>query len=255
MPSNSVSTSNSLPPAGGNSLDQFLKGIMTPIRAVGVIFSSPKLITWSALPILATIVVLSVVFYALLAGLWTWAQTSFTGYFANYSGALAVIMQVIAAVVFLYFAGYSLSILTSFFASPFNDILAESAERVLGVTDTPPTTTKRLLRVFFLDLRKTVIALSLSILFSLILLIPVAGLIGFVGIAWLNTFTFVTYPQSRRETGVRDSMRWIRRNLPASLGFGATLIVLFTVPVINIFALPVAVVGGTLLYIERSRSS
>lgn len=225
--------------------------MVTPIQAVGVIFSSPKLLMWSVLPIAVTVVVLAVLFYALMAGVWTWALSTFTGYFASWTGTFAVVIEIVVALVFLYVSAFTLSTLTSLFASPFNDILAESTERHLGVTDIPPTTFGRLVRVFFLDLRKTLITLTLAVALALFMLIPVIGLLGLVGTSLLNTFTFVTYPQSRRETGVRESIAWIRRNWAASLGFGFTLIFLFAIPVINLFAIPVSVVGGTLLWLKK----
>jgi CysZ protein len=223
---------------------------MTPIQAVGVIFSSPKLLMWSVLPIAVTVVVLSLLFYALLAGVWKWALSSFTGYFASWSGAFGVVAEILAALAFLYVTVFTLSTLVSLFASPFNDLLAESTEKALGVLDVPPTTVGRLIRVFFLDLRKTVITLSLALMIALFMLVPVVGLLGLLGTAFLNTFTFVTYPQSRRETGVRDSIRWVRDHWAVSLGFGFTLLFLFAIPVVNLFAIPVAVVGGTLLWTE-----
>ena len=248
MPSNLASTSN----RSDSKLDQFLNGIVTPIRAVGVIVSSPKLITWSAFPIFTMLVVLSVVFYCLMAGLWTWITTHFTGFFAGYHSALMAAVGVIAGLIFIYAVIQSLAILTSLVASPFNDFLAESAERELGVVNVPGFTFKRALRVFFLDLRKTCLSLILSLILSLCLLIPVVGIAAFIGIALLTTFTFITYPQSRRELGVWESFRWVRSEFPSSMGFGLTSALMFTIPVINIFALPICVVGGTLLYLERT---
>lgn len=228
--------------------------MMTPIRAVGVIVQSPKLMMWSALPMAILIIVLSLVIYAILAGLGTWLTAAFTGFFASYAGVAATIVQILVAITLLYLSVFSLTILVSLFASPFNDLLAEATERELGVPGVPGASASRLIRVFFLDLRKTALTLTLSIAIGLFMLIPVVGLIGLLATALINTFTFVTYPQSRRETGVRDSIAWVRANLPASLGFGLTLVVLFSVPVINLFSIPLAVVGGTLLFVEREQA-
>ncbi|MBS1958676.1 MAG: EI24 domain-containing protein [Bdellovibrionales bacterium] len=230
----------------------FLKGIVTPIRAVGVIFSSPKLLTLSALPILTTCVVLAVVFYALMAGLWSYVAAHFTGYFAQYQSGLMVAFAAVAGIMFIYVAINSVAILISFFSSPFNDILAEATERSMGVPEVPGFTVGRALRILALDFRKTLLALILSLSLSLGLLIPFVGILAFLAIALLNTFTFVTYPQSRRLFGVRSSFKWVLRNVPLSMGFGLTTTFLFSIPVINIFALPISVVGGTLLFLEST---
>lgn len=241
-----------MPSSLDSKFKDFLKGIVTPIRAVGVIFSSPKLLTLSALPILTTCIILALIFYALMAGLWTWITGYFTGFFADYQTGLMVAFAAIAAIMFIYVSINTVAILISFFSSPFNDILAEATERSMGVPEVPGFSAGRALRVLILDLRKTLLALIISLSLSIGLLIPFVGIAAFLAIALLNTFTFVTYPQSRRMLGVRDSFKWVMRNVPTSLGFGLTTTFLFSIPVINLFALPISVVGGTLLFLDRS---
>jgi len=93
-----------------------------------------------------------------------------------------------------------------------------------------------------------------GIIFSLGMLLPVANVIFFLGLALLNTFTFITYPQSRREHGLSESLQWIRNHFWLSLGFGITTLLLFSIPLVDFFALPVSVVGGTILFFEASHS-
>jgi uncharacterized protein involved in cysteine biosynthesis len=248
MPSNSDLRSKSF-------VQDFLFGLMVPIRAVGVIFSRPKLLTLSLIPILATVVILALTFYAIMAGFGTfvrqWLMTSMHGMLADYSGGLSLVASGIAGLALIFFALNSLTFLASLIASPFNDTLAESTEHAIEVSDIPTQNLARLIRVFFLDLRKTIITLTLSIVFTIGMLIPVVGIVFFLGVALLNTFTFVTYPQSRRVHGVFDSIAWVRKNLGLALGFGVITTLLFGFPVVNLFALPLSVVGGTMLYFRK----
>jgi uncharacterized protein involved in cysteine biosynthesis len=71
-----------------------------------------------------------------------------------------------------------------------------------------------------------------------------------LGFSLITTLTFISYPQSRRQLGLIQCLAWMRKNLFASLGFGLATMILFGIPVVNAFALPLSVVGGTLLYLE-----
>jgi CysZ protein len=237
-----------------NAFSQIIQGAITPVRAVGVIVSSPKLIVLSAIPILITIVVLSLVFYALMTGVWSLASSTFTGFFADYQTGMGVVLVALTAVVFLYFSIQSLTLITSLCASPFNDLLAEQTERVQGIQNVPGFTLQRFAKVFWIDLKKSLVSAMASIVLSLFLLIPVVGVAAIPGIALITAFTFVTYPQSRRELGVRDSLGWVKKNWGLALGFGLVMSLLFAIPVLNLFALPVAVVSGTLLYLDSLSS-
>ncbi len=64
----------------------------------------------------------------------------------------------------------------------------------------------------------------------------------------LVTFQFVSFPQTRRGEGVLDGIRFLGRNFWVSLGFGMSIAFLFALPLVSTLALPIAVVGGTLLY-------
>jgi len=154
-----------------------------------------------------------------------------------------------------FFAISFLTFLMSFLASPFNDLLAEKTERVIGMQDVPHWSAGRFIRVFWIDLRKSIITLFTALVFSLGMLVPVANIIFFIGLALLHTFTFITYPQSRREHGLFQSLIWIKENFFLSLGFGMSTLILFSIPIVDFFALPISVVGGTLLFCQLNKKS
>jgi CysZ protein len=266
MPSKSVFKSNvtelkvsaaKLPnPVAAGAISQFILGLTTPLRAVALILFDPRLLTLSALPILLSCVFLAITFYALMAGAYTWLLHWFTifsnGWMAQFSEVVHFLISLIIIVVFILFSTNLVMILTTFIASPLNDFLAEATEGALH----EPKIKKSffyLLKVFFLDLRKTIFTLIFTIFFGLGLLLPGVGMVFFLGVALLNTFTFVTYSQSRRAHGFRDSLRWIFQNFWLALGFGITTTALFSVPPFNLFAIPLSVVGGTMLFLNRDR--
>ena len=64
----------------------------------------------------------------------------------------------------------------------------------------------------------------------------------------LLTFQYVSYPQTRRGENLGTSLAFLGRHFWACLGWGASMTVLFMIPLLSAFMLPIAVVGGTLLY-------
>ncbi len=230
--------------------DLLIAGALTPLRAFRLILNHPGLWRLSIAPILLAIFLFAGLIGLAMALLWNFAHAAFLSALADYSGIVFGILAILAVVGFTLIAGSFLTFFISLLASPLNDLLAEKTEVTLEVKGVPGWNTGRFIRIFWIDFRKTVITFIAWITFSLGLMIPVANILFFAGMALLNTFTYITYPQSRREQGLTRSFQWIIEHPWNSLGFGLTTSLLFSIPVINLIALPVSVVGGTMLFIE-----
>jgi uncharacterized protein involved in cysteine biosynthesis len=232
-----------------SKFSEFVRGFLTPVRALQTVFHRPKLLTICLFPIFLTLVVAALCIYAVLIGAWSIGTTWFQSFAGSYTGIATGIFAFFAGIFTLYLAFQSMSILLSLLASPFNDWLAEETERALGKAPIP-LTFGVFVRVFFLDLRKTVLTLVASLGFWFLAFVPGLGLLSPLGFALITTLTFISYPQSRRHFGVIECLLWMKRNFAASLGFGLSAMILFAIPVLDVFALPLSVVGGTLLFLE-----
>jgi uncharacterized protein involved in cysteine biosynthesis len=236
-----------------DSVLSFYYGFTLPIRAFRLIARKKRLMVWSALPIFLTLGlsiwgVAWVKAKAVAAGMaWVMAKGYAADSFAVHAAVLLlqITLFVLAAVTFSFIAGIV--------ASPFNDFLAEATE---PFTDPPLAPSnprlREKLRAFVIDLVKTGIVTSMQIILLFIGLlaiwIPGVNIIPFAAAFWLLAYQFVTYPQTRRGEGVGASVVFLKRHFFATFGFGASLGFLFAIPVLSSFALPLAVVGGTLLY-------
>lgn len=141
--------------------------------------------------------------------------------------------------------------------SPFWDALAERTERhLLDRPDTPFD-----LRIALGDAWQSVrhslaaLALYVAVMGTLLVinLIPVAGSVAYVLLSWPATVFFVVrevmdVPLSRRRTPFRSKLGWILERKALLAGLGTTSLLLFVVPLMNVFVMPIAVMGGTLLY-------
>lgn len=233
-----------------SKFNEFFTGATIPLRALILILHHPKLLSLSLAPILITILVFALMIYLMLTGVWSLAHSSYLAFVGDYSGVAFAVLSLLVISALGFFSVSLLTFLMSLCASPFNDVLAEKTEIKIGLTDAPSWTAGRFIRTLWIDLRKSVVSIFSAVVFGLGMLVPVANILFFVGLALLNTFTFITYPQSRRQQGLIQSLVWIRSNFFLSLGFGIVTLLLFSIPVVDLLILPISVVGGTMLYAE-----
>jgi CysZ protein len=228
----------------------FFFGFSAPFQALKLLLEHPKLFGLLIAPMVLTLLVLASLLYALLAGLWGFAHQVFAQYLGTYSGLAGGFITVIAGLLLVYFSIQTIGIFIALLSSPFNDVLAQETEKALGKKSTP-VDFATLVRVFFLDLRKTILAVALLGAFTLYEFVPVVGILGFAGVALVNAFTYITYPLSRRKLGIGATLIWMRDHFPRALGFGFAVMLLFSIPVLNLFALPIAVISGTIVYLSE----
>lgn len=236
-----------------DSIRSFIYGFTLPLQALRLIFQKKKLLSWSIIPVVLTLA-LSIWGVAYVKGkivAWGIHELATRGY---EPGSIAVqAMLVFLQIVLFILAAVSFSFFAGIIAAPFNDFLAEAAEP-FTTPPLPPAQTglRGKVRAFLIDVVKTTVITSLQI--GLIFIgvlgfwLPGLNLIPFAAAFWLLAFQFVSYPQTRREEGLKDSVRFLFRHAFATFGFGTALGFLFPIPVVSSLALPLAVVGGTLLY-------
>lgn len=233
-----------------SKFNRFIRGVSTPARVLSFCVDHPKLMIYSLLPMGMTILAVGIIIYVLLAGAWKLSNDFFMNSMGQYAQDLSQLMVVIVGLLSLYLLFHTFSLLLSLIASPFNDLLSEVTETSIGEKPKPLQFTD-LVQVFFLDLRKTVLTLFIVGILGALTFVPGLGFFTFIGFALVQTLTFITYPQSRHGLGIVPSLVWIRAHFFESLGFGLVTLFLFGIPVLNLFALPVAVIGGTLLYFRK----
>src|SRR4051812_44357251 len=110
-------------------LASLIYGLTLPARALGLILSKPVLIFWSLLPIGITLAL----YGYLIRGLTAWAHSNLQHFFQSWgwnpdgwaAGALLILARILLFVV----GALTFSFVASISSAPFNDTLAEKAER------------------------------------------------------------------------------------------------------------------------------
>jgi uncharacterized protein involved in cysteine biosynthesis len=233
----------------------FSFGFFLPLQAIKLILKNRKLLFWSALPLILTLLI-SIYGVSELKEYFVRLGMHFLSQYGFQEGAISTQAAIFLIKLLLFFlAAITFSLLAGVIASPFNDLLAEATEshcRPRLAKLPPPKNWKDRARPVLIDIVKTVMVTLLQVicLFFAVVVIWIPGLnvILMLLTFWLLSFQFISYPQTRRHEGLKESVRFLFKHALACAGFGASIGMLFALPLISAFALPLAVVGGTLLY-------
>lgn len=253
----------------------FVRGLSYALRGGRfVYFQHPKLVRYWALPILITGVALASVFYGAgtlyddLGGvMWSllpesWSEaTGFLGWLVT---ALRWMIELVAGLLITLLGLVLVVVLSSVVAAPFNDALSEAVERLLTGGSPPPFSFKRLLgdivRTIRLEVGKVLLyTLIVGPMFLASFLLPgigqVISIVGFALTAVYLGVDYVDWPAARRDWSVGDRVAFTRRQLPAMAGFGTGVWVLLFIPLVNLFFMPAAVAGGTMLFVAMNEKT
>lgn len=234
----------------------FIYGFKLPLQALRLIFSHKILLFWSLFPVILTALLYFYGIRHLQAAAMTALEHLLVQWGWNLESIWATLVQWTIKILLILFGALTFSFASSLIASPFNDFLAEKTEPLASppLPRIPSPTLTYFLRTVLIDMGKTLAAAIAGIAAFLFSLIPIVNLVIFVLAFLLITLQYISYPQTRRGQGIREGVQFLCKNFYACVGFGAALSLCFAIPLLSIFVLPVAVVGGTLLF-ARAQST
>ncbi len=241
-----------LPPKG--TAGDFWRGLRLPFRGARLISSQPKL-RWLALlsgavTLVALGAVLSLAFgYTDDLVSWLWAKPA-----SWYGAALWYVVTALAFVILVVVGANTLPLLA---LAPLQDPISEAAEEACGDFTAPPFSVGGLIKSTAFSLGHTLaricVLLAGHALLLLLHFIPGAGslLWTVLGSLWTAVWMGAEYlaaPMARHYLPFAKvrAVLWQRPLL--ALGFGAAVYVILWIPLLNCFFVPMANVGGTLLY-------
>ncbi|HEY7775849.1 MAG TPA: sulfate transporter CysZ [Kineobactrum sp.] len=218
----------------------------------------PSLRLFVIVPLLVNIVI----FASLLGLTITFVNRTITGWMNSIPAWLGFIEWLVWPLLVLVFgllAGYVFTTLALLIASPFNNLLAEKAEEL--VTGKPvaalgglaaalramPQGLMRELHKLWYYVPMAVLVLVLSFIPGINVASPLLWLL--LG-AWMMSLQFIDYPMDNHQLGFADVREAARRHRLSSMGFGGLVALFASIPVVNFFVVPAAVVGATLLWCE-----
>jgi CysZ protein len=239
---------------------RFFRGMGYFGRGWRVAFGAGRVLPFVLLPALVTVAVAgggSFVAYR-------WA-TDFVARHSAGHGALWGAIVWLFVVIFVLATAYVLYVASCLLATaPFAGILSERAEQVHTGETVPPVTWAQMLALATRGLGQALLGVTLYLVIAVPLFLvqwfvpvvaPFVWVAGIVQAALFFAFDGFNEPLHRRGASFGGKWSFINAHLAESLGFGTGVALLMVIPFFSIIVTPVAVVGGTLLYLDLTSSS
>lgn len=156
---------------------------------------------------------------------------------------------------------YTFSIVANLIGAPFNSLLAEKVEELLTKQSlaTPSNWIKDIPRNIKHEGQKILYYLPRAILCLLLFFIPViqiaAPFIWLFFNAWTMSLQYLDYPMDNHRMDFHDIRKQLSRQKLSSLSFGSAIMLATMLPIVNFLVMPSAVVGATILWLEKYRSA
>jgi CysZ protein len=155
------------------------------------------------------------------------------------------------------FVFFTFTPIANIVAAPFNALLSEKIEtRLSGKEISSNTSFIKLVRTSVLSqLGKLVYILFWSAALLLISFIPLinfaAPFLWVIFGSWMMSLEYLDYPMGNHELDFKQEKQILAARKGLALGYGSSVMVLTSIPLLNFIVMPVAVAGATLLWVEQ----
>jgi len=169
-------------------------------------------------------------------------------------------MWPIAVLVILFSYSMLFTVITNFIAAPFNGLLSEKVELYLTGQkindDSLFDTMKDVPRMLGREWTKLCYYLPRAIGFFILLwILPVIGQVLWVLFTcWMYAVQYEDYAFDNHKISFNEMKNDLKQKQTLSYGFGLAVMILTAIPLINLIVMPVAVCGGTRLWVDNYRS-
>lgn len=243
-------------------MQMFLTGAAYPLRALNVLGRYPTFWKYIIIPVFLNMLAGATLYAGLLLAGFRMIDGLITG-LPEWMALIAWVLRALLAVTLLIATGFILVRFGIVIGSPFYSRLSERLEEHLsGVAfDAPPPTggsvVRDVARALLFEIKKSLLALTIGASTLLLHLIPVVGSFlatagGIALGATISCLDFLDPPLERRRLRFRDKLGYIWQGLPATAGFGLVCLGLVSIPLLNLFAIPLCITAGTLFFCDRS---
>lgn len=233
----------------------FFAGVQYFFAGFGLI-TKPGIKRYVIIPLLINIVMFTLLFMVLrhyMTELNAWA----TGYLPAWLQWLGYLLWLLFFIGFFLIFVYAFAALGTIAAAPFNGLLAAKIETYL-TGEVPANSTwaenlQDIPRIFWRQLCIIGYYLPRAVVILLLCLVPIvhglALVLWFFFSAWYLTLQYMDFPTDNHRiplSTVRDSL-YVHQ--ATTLGFGVSLMLVMSIPILNFFAIPAAVAGATQYYL------
>ncbi len=215
------------------------------------LLTKPGIKRYAFIPILINIIIFgSGLYYAF--GLIESVQMQFEAWLPDWLDFLSYLLWplfILSAGVIVF---YLFTTITQLIASPFNAILSEKVEKLLGLPvaseENPITFFQALKQALPREISKIIKSLKWILLMIILSFIPGLNILVPIIAGWLMCVDYLDFPADNRGMNFNQSLQHINKRRFHHLSFGVCVSIASIIPVINLFVVPAAVAGGTALW-------
>ncbi len=224
------------------------------------LLSTKGLRRYVLIPLSINLVLFAIAFFYLLQQVGGWVEV-LMGFVPEWLSFLSYVlwpMLVLSSVLTL---AFTFTMVANFIAAPFNALLSEKVELHLSGQALPEQGfsgfIKDVPRMLGREWTKFVYCFPRALVFLLaFFLIPLVGqLMWFLFTSWMMAIQYCDYAYDNHKVPFDKMRQQLRSDLSGSYGFGMTVSIASMVPFLNLLVMPIAVCGGTAMWVDRYRGS
>lgn len=232
-----------------------IKGVQYFLKGLRLIFS-PELRKYIILPIIINLVL----FLLVIAGMAWVLFHYFSSWLSDYPHWVLLIIGWLLGILYflvMVFVGvFTFTLSTNIIASPFYGYLSEKTEKmIVGETQDLPFS---MLRILKRELIKILYFIPLLLLCGILFLIPplwpFLPFLIFLPLAWFVAIQYIDYCPDNQGIPFKVFIKKVKsEQFLTVMGFGSIVSLCISIPILNLFIPPAAVVGGVLLWLDTSK--
>jgi len=234
-------------------------GLLAPLKAGSFLRGHPRLLPLALAPFLVNLGLFALLIWLGYSRFGAWVRAflpldqGWWWVLLYYLLAALVALNLLALQVFLF------AVVGGVIAAPFLEVLTRRVE-ALAVASAPQSWAEvgwlaEILRVAGQAFKRLALYAGVMLCLLALNLLPVLGSLLYAVLALAATccflaLEFLDYPLDRRDLTFRQKLGYLRGLGLRGFCFGAAVCLIGMAPLVNLLLLPLAAVGGTLLYLE-----
>ena len=169
------------------------------------------------------------------------------------------LIYLILSAAMILFTFFTFTIIANFISAPFNSYLSEAVICKVSGREPLETDWADLFTSIGPSIKEEIVkftyTITRSIPFLLLLLIPgvnfIASVVWLVFSAWMLALQYTDYPFANHQIRFKEQREKLKERRWLGLGFGGAVMLGTMIPIVNLFVVPSAVVGASLLFAEN----
>jgi CysZ protein len=228
----------------------FIKGFLDCFSGFGLLIK-PGIKRFVLIPFAINISLFSVATILLQDQLDTWLEKLLP----DWLGWLEWLILPLFWIAMVLIVFYTFTVFANLIAAPFNSLLSARIEAFITGQKPEDINSDGFIRLMTRttksEIQKILYAIKWFIPLIILTIIPViniaAPFLWIMFAAWFFALEYNDYPLANRGLFFEDIKSYNRKNRMRSLGLGSAVFILTSIPIVNFFAMPVAVAGATKL--------